>query len=182
MQNEKMPDFLMNFKHSFNDLLPTAPCTTLIEKGFSDRLIIRIVHKNQPEVNPVVWKRCISHCKSTETFLLPTEKDEPPQTHLLLKLKRQFFFMETLSKKSEESCLASNKFFTTHMATFPTATLGFLESSITTVKLPRYRINDLCTLIHSVVSTYHPGITEPFIVHYQDEQAKKLFDKIHIQL
>ena len=54
------------------------------------------------------------------------------------------------------------------MATLPTGIIGYIEIPITTAKPPLYRINVLNTLIHSVVQTYHPELTEPINVQYQD--------------
>ena len=46
-----------------------------------------------------------------------------------------------------------------------------------------YRIIDLKTLIHLVVHTYHPEITEPINVHYQDmKQINSSLEVNHIDL
>ena len=51
------------------------------------------------------------------------------------------------------------------------------------MKPPQYRINDLNTLIPSVVHTYHPKITEPPNVHHQDsKQLNNSFELSHSDL
>ena len=74
-----------------------------------------------------------------------------PQSHFVSKLKRDFSFMDILSKISENSCSVSIKNSTRRMATIPTGVLKNIEIPITTVKPCHYRISDINTLIHSVV-------------------------------
>ena len=54
------------------------------------------------------------------------------------------------------------------MATLLTGLLGYIEIAITTVRPLRYRVKDINILIHTVIHTYHPDITEPAVHHYQD--------------
>ena len=57
------------------------------------------------------------------------------------------------------------------------------KNPFTTVKPPLYRNNYLNTLIHSLVHTYHPDITERNKVDYTDvEQTNNFFEMNHIDL
>ena len=70
-----------------------------------------------------------------------------------------------------------------HMTTVPTATIGFKETPITTVKPTRCRNIDSNTLIHSVIHTYHPERTEPTNVHCQNmQQLNNSFELNHSDL
>ena len=65
-----------------------------------------------------------------------------------------------MSKKSEVSCPVFQKKVTTHMATLPTGIKVCIQNTFITVKPSRYRINNLNTMIHSVVHYYYPDKTE----------------------
>ena len=74
----------------------------------------------------------------------------------------------------------------TNMATSRTEKIGYTVIRITTVKPPHYRFNDLKALIHSVVRTYQPNITEPINVQYHDMNRQtiptKLFTEISMKV
>ena len=76
--------------------------------------------------------------------------------------------MESLLKSLGNSCTVKIKNNTMPMATLPTGMTRYIENPITTKKPSPNRIEDSNTLIHSVVHTYRPGITEPIIFHYHD--------------
>ena len=91
--------------------------------------------------------------------------------------------MEILSKNSDSSCSVSIENTTMDRATFPTGTREYIQAPITTVKQSHSRNNELTTLIHLVVHTYHPETIEPFKVHYQDmKQTNNSFEANHIDL
>ena len=70
-----------------------------------------------------------------------------------------------------------------HKATLATGIKRFNEIPFTSAKPSRYRINELITLVHSVVHTYHPEKTEPKNVVYQDmKQINNSFEINHILL
>ena len=120
--------------------------------------------------------------------MLKTANHEPhfvetTQTNFPSKLKRYFIFTEILSKNSENSCSLITKVFTLHNITLPTGKTGSSEFRVTPVKASLYRINDSITLIHSVVYTCHPEITQPIEVHYLDmKQINKWFEVIVVDL
>ena len=115
-----------------------------------------------------------------------TENHEPlfaemPQNLFLSKLKRYFSFMQLLSRNSEIFLSVIIKNNAIHIATPPAGTVGYTEIPITIVKPSHYRNSDLNKLIHSVVHTYHPEITEPTNVHYQGmEQINTSFEVNHL--
>ena len=43
----------------------------------------------------------------------------------------------------------------------PKGNVGYIEIPVTFEKPPHYQVNDVNTLIHSIIHTYHPDITEP---------------------
>ena len=55
-----------------------------------------------------------------------------------------------------------------HIATLSVGITRCFETPITIVKPPHYWNSDLKTLIHSEFQTYHPDITEPKNVQYQN--------------
>ena len=85
--------------------------------------------------------------------------------------------MDILSKNSENPWSVRTENNTKHLATFPTGLLAYFGIPNTTVKLSHYTINDLNTLIQSVVTTCPPEINEPNIVQYQDMKQKDSFLK-----
>ena len=68
-----------------------------------------------------------------------------------------------------------------HTATLQTGVIiGYNEIPILTVKPFHQRINDIKTLIQSIVHTEHPDKTEPNLVHYQEQkQLIKSFEVNH---
>ena len=66
-----------------------------------------------------------------------------------------------------------------HLATLPTGIIGYLGNPLTTVKPSGYKLNDLDTLIHSVVLTYHLEINTPIIFHYQDIKRRNIFFEVN---
>ena len=62
----------------------------------------------------------------------------------------------------------SFKMNTMHIATLSVGITRCFETPITIVKPPHYWNSDLKTLIHSEFQTYHPDITEPKNVQYQN--------------
>ena len=90
--------------------------------------------------------------------------------------------MWILSKKFEDSRSFSIKKDNTHLATLPVGRLGYVETLITTVKPSRYRFIDSNRLIHSIVQSCLPDITESINGLYQviqtiffQNQPKKSF-------
>ena len=120
-------------------------------------------------------------------LVLETKNIEPlsaeiPHTLFLSNSKWDFFLMETPSRNSKDSQLVIIK-KTTHVASFPTGTIGYIEVLITTVKQPHYQITDLKSLIHSVFNTYHPETTEANNFWNQGlKQTNNSFEVNHIDL
>ena len=51
--------------------------------------------------------------------------------------------------------------FTSHPATLPRGIIGYIELPITQTTPPHYRVQDVNSLIHSVIHAYHPDTTIP---------------------
>ena len=85
-----------------------------------------------------------------------------PYTYFLQKLKNIFLFLDMITnEKSKDSCATIIQNFTSHPATLPRGIIGYIEIPITQTTPPHYRVNDVNSLIHSVIHAYHPDITIP---------------------
>ena len=86
-----------------------------------------------------------------------------PHTYFSSKFNRTFSFIELLTKKDKEqnTCSSLIQNFTSNIATLPKGNIGYIEIPVTIEKPPYYQVNDVNTLIHSIIHTYHPDITEP---------------------
>ena len=63
--------------------------------------------------------------------------------------------------KNRDSCSTVIQNFTSHPATLPRGIIGYIEIPITQTTPPRYRVQDVNSLIHSVIHAYHPDTTIP---------------------
>ena len=85
-----------------------------------------------------------------------------PYTYFLQKLKDIFHFMDMIvNEKSKDSCATIIQNFTSYPATLPRGIIGYIEIPITQTTPPHYRVNDVNSLIHSVIHAYHPDTTTP---------------------
>ena len=55
-----------------------------------------------------------------------------------------------------------NSNFISYPATLPRGIIEYIEIPITQTTPPHYRVNDVNSLIHSVIHAYHPDTTTPF--------------------
>ena len=67
----------------------------------------------------------------------------------------------TVNEKSKDSCATIFQNFTSYPATIPRGIIGYIEIPITQTTPPHYRVNDVNSLIHSVIHAYHPDTTTP---------------------
>ena len=56
-----------------------------------------------------------------------------------------------VNEKSKDSCATIIQNFTSYPATLPRGIIGYIEIPITQTTPPHYRVNDLNSLIHSVI-------------------------------
>ena len=68
--------------------------------------------------------------------------------------------------------------------TLPIGRIRYTENPITTLKAIQTQFSDFNTLIHLVVQTCHPDLTEPINVQYRDmkQSIKHVFEFIQIDL
>ena len=66
-----------------------------------------------------------------------------------------------VNEKSNDSCATIIQNFTYYPATLPRVIIGYIEIPITQTTPPHYRVNDVNSLIHSVIHAYHPDTTTP---------------------
>ena len=67
----------------------------------------------------------------------------------------------TINNKNKDSCSTKIHNFTSHPATLPRGIIGYIEIPIVQTTHPHYRVQDVSSLIHSVIHTYHPYTTIP---------------------
>ena len=85
-----------------------------------------------------------------------------PYTYFLQKFKDIFHFLDMIvNEKSKDSCATIIQNFTSYPATLPRGIIGYIEIPITQTTPPHYRVNDVNSLIHSVIHAYHPDTTTP---------------------
>ena len=66
-----------------------------------------------------------------------------------------------INDKNKDSCSTVIQNFTSHPATLQRGFNGYIEIPIIQTTTPYYRVQDVNSLIHSVIHTYHPDTTIP---------------------
>ena len=66
-----------------------------------------------------------------------------------------------INEKNKDSCSTVIQNFTSHPATLPRGIIGYVEIPIIQTTPPQYRVQDVNSLIHSVIHTYHSDTTIP---------------------
>ena len=83
-----------------------------------------------------------------------------PHTYFSTKFRTTFDFIESFTDDKPDTCAIIIQNSTNHIATLPTGHIGYIEVPITNEKPNYYQVNDINTLIHNAIHTYHPEITE----------------------
>ena len=107
-----------------------------------------------------------------------------PHTYFSTKIRITFNFIEVFTQDTPDTCSTIIGNSTTHNATLPTGHIGYIEVPITKEKLKHYQVNDINSLVHSVVHTYHPDITEPipqtiYALQFTEEPSSLPSSSIH---
>ena len=66
-----------------------------------------------------------------------------------------------MNNKNKDSCSTVIQNFTSHPATLRQGIIGYIEIPIIQTTPPYYRVQDVNSLIHSVIHAYHPDTTIP---------------------
>ena len=66
-----------------------------------------------------------------------------------------------INNENKDSCSTIIQNFTSHPATLPRGIIGYIEIPISQTTPPHYRVQDVNSLIHSVIHTYHPDTIIP---------------------
>ena len=66
-----------------------------------------------------------------------------------------------INDKNKDSCSRVIKNSTSHPATLPRGIIGYIEIPIIQTTPPYHRVQDVNSLIHSVIHSYHPDTTIP---------------------
>ena len=89
-----------------------------------------------------------------------------PYTFFFQKFKDIFHFSDKIvNDRNKDSCSTVIQNFTSHPATLPRGIIGYIEIPITQTTTPHYRVQDVNSLIHSVIHAYHPDATIPIRQH-----------------
>ena len=85
-----------------------------------------------------------------------------PYTYFLQKVKDIFHFLDMIiNDKNKDSCSTVIQNFTSHPATLRRGIIGYIEIPIIQTTPPYYRVQDVNSLIHSVIHSNHPDTTIP---------------------
>ena len=83
-------------------------------------------------------------------------------TYFSQKFKDILHFLDMIvNNKSKDSCSTVIQNYTSHPATLPRGIIGYIEIPIIQTTPPHSRVQDVNSLIHSVIHTYHPDTTIP---------------------
>ena len=163
----------MNVKQSFTGQPTIASFTTLIDRNFTFFSFKNQISSRKPtDIKPNTVQTLQFFKKNAESVLLRTENHQPlfaemPRTHFLSK-QTSLFLYGIFIEDSESLSSVIFKNSPTHRSTLPNAKMGFIKVFITSVDPSHYNINDLKSLVHSVLHNNHPQIIEFRTVNYQD--------------
>ena len=150
--------------------LPTTHFSTFTEKDYPYISNIYTIKCKEPiHFKPKSGKTIPSPIKIKNYLNLHFELEDNtkfypsnPYTYFLQKFKDIFHFLDMIvNNKSKDSCSTVIQNFTSHTATLPREVIGFIEIPIIQTTLPHNRVQDVNSLIHSVIHTYHPDTTIP---------------------
>ena len=81
-----------------------------------------------------------------------------------------------INDKNKDSCSTVIQNFTSHPATLPRGIIGYIEIPIIQTTSPYYRVQDVNSLVHSVIHTYYPDTTIP--IKQNDYTDKNLCTRV----
>ena len=179
IQNINIQDFTLEFKYQSKTHPSYAKFTTLLSKDYPYfSYIYRINSKTQIRLKPKSSKIAHFPIKNYHNLPFTTTPQNHffpsvPHTYFATKFRTTFNFIEVFTDDKPDICATIIQNTSKHIATLPTAHIGYIEVPITNEKPKFFQVNDINTLIHNVTHTYHPDITEPlpqtnYIVQYDD--------------
>ena len=158
----------------FTQFHQTCPNTTKIYNNYRKRLSIcfiyiymitskEAIHFHQIQEKQYTFQLIIIQNYTSTTLNNKQIFPSIPHTYFSSKFNRTFSFIELLTKtgKEQNTCSSLIQNFTSNIATIPKGNIGYIEIPVTIEKPPYYQVNDVNTLIHSIIHTYHPDLTEP---------------------
>ena len=158
----------MNYKEQLPKLPSKTHFSTFTEKDYPYILYIYTINCKEPvHFKPRSGKTIhfpIKNYLNLHFELEDNTKVYPsiPYTYFSQKFKDIFQFLDMIvSDKNKDSCSTVIQNFTSHPATLPRGLIGYIEIPITQTAPPHYRVQDVNSLIHSVIHAYHPDITIP---------------------
>ena len=154
----------MTFKEQHTKLPTTTRFSTFTEKDYPYISYIYTIECKEPiHFKPRSGKTIhfpIKNYLNLHFELEDNTKFYPsiPYTYFLQKLKDVFHFLDMIIK---DSCSTVIQNFTSHPATLSRGIIGYKENPIIQTTPPHYRVQDVNSLIHLVIHTYHPVTTLP---------------------
>ena len=110
------------------------------------------IHFPIPDINNLPFKT------NSNEHIFPTI----PHSHFDERYHNKFNILEVLSQPpNPHTCTVFIKNKTNSHATLPQGLIGYIEIPTTNTKPSYYRVYDVNTLVHSLVHSYCPDITEP---------------------
>ena len=179
IQNINIQDFTLEFKYHSKIHPNYTKFKTLLSKDYPYfSYIYRINSKTQLRLKPKSSKIAHFPIKNYYNYHFTTTPQNHffptvPHTYFATKSRTNFNFIEIFTDKKPDICKTIIQNTSKHIATLPPGNIEYIEVPITNEKPKFYQVNDINSLIHNVIHTYHPDITEPvpptnYVVHYDD--------------
>ena len=156
----------MTYIEQHPKLLTKTTFSTFTEKGYSYFSYIYTINRKEPlHFKPRSGKTIHFPIKNYSKLHFELEDNTKfyptnPYTYFLQKIKDIFHFLDMIVKeKSKDSCATIIQNFTSYPATLPRGIIGYIEIPFTQTTPPHYRVNDVNSLVHSVIHAYHPDTT-----------------------
>ena len=168
IQNVDFQQNIMTYKEQHPKFPAKTPFSTFTEKDYPYISYICTIKCKEPiHFKPRSGKT--KHFPIKNYFNLHFELEDNtkcyptnPYTYFLQKFKDHFHFLDMIvNDEYKDSCSTNIQNFTTHPATLPRGIIGYIENPITQTTPPHYRVQDVNSLIHSVIHAYHPDTTIP---------------------
>ena len=167
-QNKDFQQNIMTYEEQQPKLLTKTHFSTFTEKDYPYILYIYTIKCKEPiHFKPRSGKTIHLPIKTYLNLHFELEDNTKfypsiPYSYFLQKYKDIFHFLDMIiNDKKQDSCSTVIQNFTFHSATLPRGFIGYIEIPIIQTTSPYNRVQDVNSLIYSVIHTYHPGTTVP---------------------
>ena len=168
IQNIHFQQNIMTYKEQHPKLPKKTHFSTFIEKDYPYISYIDTIKRKEPIHFKSMSGKTI-HFPIKNYLNLHFELEDKttfypsiPYTYFLQKFKDICHFLDMIiNEKNKDSCSTVIQNFTSHPATLPRGIIGYIEIPIIQTTPPQNRVQDVNSLIHSVIHTYHSDTTIP---------------------